>query len=161
MVIRPEPLTRVAFRPFGEVIELEGVEQQAINEGHTAKFAGLAALVATDGAPLALHLYRSQPVGPLVEVRTLERHPLGSQAFIPLHARPFPVVVAPAGSPPHARDVRAFLTNGRQGVNLAPGTWHHYQLSLGQESDYLVIERDGAGPNCDEHRLPETLAIRF
>ena len=89
----------------------------------------------------------------------VERHPLGSQGFVPLHDRPFLVVVAPAGAEPGPEAVRAFLTDGRQGVSYYRGTWHHYQLTLDQPGDYLVIDRAGPGLNLDEHRLAQPLVI--
>ena len=91
----------------------------------------------------------------------MERHPLGSQAFIPLHNRPFPVVVAVAGPQPGIRDIRAFLSNGRQGINLRAGSWHHYQLSLEQSSDYLVIDRAGEDVNFEEINLEEPLTLQI
>jgi len=83
----------------------------------------------------------------------MECHPVGSQAFYPLHHRPFPIVVAKAGAPPAAADIRLFVSNGRQGVNLHAGVWHHYQLTLGQDSDYLVVDRGGEGENYREHHF--------
>jgi ureidoglycolate lyase len=94
------------------------------------------------------------------KIRLLERHPLGSQAFYPLHKRPFPVVVALAGDNPGLTDLRVFLSNGRQGVNIHPGVWHHYQLSLEQDSDYIVIDRAGPGDNCDEYQLKEAVLLK-
>lgn len=161
MVVRPEPLTRAAFQAFGEVIELEGRAAETINEGRTDKFARLARLETADGAPMALHLYRSRPAEAPLRIRVMERHPLGCQSFIPLHDRPFPVVVAPAGPAPEPRDIRVFLTDGKQGVNLAAGTWHHYQLSLDEVSEYLVIEREGEGSNCEEFLLSEPVLVQI
>ena len=89
----------------------------------------------------------------------MERHPLGSQAFYPLHERPFPVVVAPPDTTPDPEDIRIFMTNGRQGVNFHPGVWHHYQLTLEQDSDYIVIDRGGAGENYQEHCLDEEVLL--
>ena len=161
MVIRPEPLTASAFHAFGEVIQMEGHQPHEINSGNTKKYADLARLVASDGARLALHLYRSTPVESPFTIRSMERHPLGSQAFVPLHDRPFPVVVALPGPAPGAADIRVFLSNGLQGVNLHPGTWHHYQLSLGQESDYLVIDRVGGEENFEEVILSEPVLLQI
>jgi ureidoglycolate lyase len=92
-------------------------------------------------------------------VEIMERHPLGSQGFIPLHDRPFLVVVAPPGAEPGPAAIRAFLTDGRQGVNYYRGTWHHYQLTLDQTGDYLVIDRAGPGLNLEEYRLAQPLII--
>ena len=89
----------------------------------------------------------------------MECHPLASQAFIPLHPRPFPVVVAVPGAPPGATGIRLFLTNGKQGVNLFPGTWHHYQLSLDEVSEYVVIDRKENGGNLETCTLPEPVLL--
>ena len=161
MLIRPEPLTREAFRPFGEVIQIEGLRGELINDGNTEKFANLASLVAAKRGRLALHIYRSKPAQLPISIRVMERHSLGSQAFFPLHKRPFPIVVALPGPAPGARDIRVFLSNGRQGVNLNPGVWHHYQLSLEQASDYLVIDRAGNGANFEETRLEQAVLIQI
>jgi ureidoglycolate lyase len=80
----------------------------------------------------------------------LERHPLSSQLFMPLAGQPFLVVVAAAGEDPDAAAVRAFATNGRQGVNYRRGTWHHPLIAIGDAGEFLVIDRAGEGRNCDE-----------
>ena len=87
----------------------------------------------------------------------LERHPLGSQAFLPLGERPYLVVVAPPGAPPSPASVRAFLAAPGQGVNYAPGVWHHPLLALDAVSDFWVIDRAGPGDNCEEITLAEVL----
>jgi ureidoglycolate lyase len=81
----------------------------------------------------------------------MERHPLGSQAFIPLARQDFVVVVAPAGELAPER-IAAFRARGGQGVNFAPGVWHHFLIAL-EEGDFLVIDRIGEGANCDEVAL--------
>lgn len=83
----------------------------------------------------------------------MERHPLGSQAFVPLAAvARYAIVVAPAGEFDPTR-MRAFLAQGWQGVNYAKGVWHHPLLALDAVSDFVVIDRGGAQPNCDEIAL--------
>ena len=89
----------------------------------------------------------------------MEYHPLGSQAFIPLHSRPFLVIVAPAAEILLFESIQGFFTNGEQGVNLKKGVWHHYQLSLIENCDYLVIERKGPGVNTIEQHLDKALLI--
>ena len=153
MIVKPEPLTKTAFEPFGEVLEIEGQTAELINRGNTQKFADLADISLGGDGRAQFSIYRSQSIDLPFKIHVVERHPLGSQAFYPLHDRPFPVVVALAGANPEIGDLRVFLSNGRQGVNIHPGVWHHYQLSLGQCSDYIVIDRTGAGDNCEEHHL--------
>jgi ureidoglycolate lyase len=150
-----EPLTREAFAPFGDVIELEGAQQYPINLATTIRFHDLANVDVTDeGGRTLLNLFRGQPRALPFEVRMLERHPLGSQAFVPLNDRPYLIVVAPAGELDVAQ-MRAFVTRGWQGVNYAKGVWHHPLIALGEVSDFIVVDRGGEGPNLDEQDLPE------
>ena len=79
----------------------------------------------------------------------MERHPLGSQAFMPLDAQPFIVVVAPLGEQVAPGDLRAFITNGRQGVNYRRGVWHHSLIALNAPARFIVVDRGGPGDNCD------------
>jgi ureidoglycolate lyase len=91
----------------------------------------------------------------------LERHPKASQAFMPLSGRPFLIVVAPCGDRLERDDIRTFLSNGRQGINFAPGVWHHPLLALQGESDFLVIDRDDPDDNCDERSLDAALSVQL
>ena len=84
----------------------------------------------------------------------MERHPLGSQAFLPLNERPYLIVVARPGEL-SSSGLRAFATRGWQGVNYARGVWHHALLALEETGDFVVIDRGGEGPNLDEKALHE------
>lgn len=153
--LRIEALTRAAFAPYGEVIDADAAKQvYAINEGSAQRFHDLAALDCGDQqGRVVVSLFRAEPRPLPFEVRMLERHPLGSQAFIPLDpATRYLVVVADA---PDAMP-RAFLAQAGQGVNLHRGTWHHPLLALDRRSDFLVLDRAGPGANCDEATLPRT-----
>jgi len=161
MIIRAQALTRESFRPFGDVLETEGIEPQLINFGNTQKFGELAQITTRDNATAQLCIYRSKAIVMPFRVQLMECHPLGSQAFYPLHQNPFPVVVAKAGGKPAPANIQVFLTNGRQGVNLHAGVWHHYQLTLNQDSDYLVIDRHGNDDNYQEHALSEEVWLEI
>jgi ureidoglycolate lyase len=151
-----EPLTREAFAPFGDVIELEGAKHYPINLGTTMRFHDLANIDVTDeGGRTLLNLFRGEPRVLPFEVTMLERHPLGSQAFVPLNERPYLVVVAPAGDLDVTK-LRAFVTRGWQGVNYAKGVWHHPLIALDEVSDFIVVDRGGGGHNLDEQDLPES-----
>lgn len=151
-LLHAQPLTAEAFAPFGDVFGVPGGEPGvAVNRGTAVRF-DLPATVETTGAPARLSLYRVEPVRLPLRVDLLERHPLGSQAFIPLSGRAWLVVVAPPGDTPEPASVRCFLAAPDQGVNFAPGTWHHPVLALGERSDFLAIDRTPAPSqaNCDE-----------
>jgi ureidoglycolate lyase len=157
--LTPEPLTAEAFAPFGRVIEAsdEAVKLD-INQGHAIRYDALAEVDAADGAGVpVISLFRAKPLAELV-LRAFERHPLGSQTFVPLGGRPYLVAVAPAGDFDPAR-VRLFRAEGRQGVHYRKGVWHHFLLVL-ETSDFLVVDRAGPGDNCEEIALTPAEEIR-
>ena len=155
-----EPLTPEAFAPFGDVIAArDDVRRFAINGGNTMRFHDLAHIDPGPDGRTIVSIFRGQPRALPFTVEMMERHPLASQAFIPLSECPYLVVVAPAGDAPRAADLRVFLARGDQGVNYARGVWHHPLLALNGVCDFLVIDRAGPGHNCDEVMLAETVLI--
>ena len=151
--IIPQPLTAEAFAPFGDVIEAsDRAELIPINYGHTERFNDLARIDVTDGDGHAIvSLFRGRPLDPPL-LRIFERHPLGSQAFVPLQGQPYLVAVAPIGDLDPAA-IRVFRAEAAQGVNYRKGVWHHFLLALETGSDFLVIDRAGPGDNLDEIEL--------
>ncbi len=147
-----EPLTRAAFAPYGEVIEVAGAERRMINEGTTERFHALAhAEVSAQGGTAILSLFRAQQRPLPFLVRMLERHPLGSQAFYPLTEHDWLVVVGDGALRPEPASIRCFRASGRQGVNYARNTWHHPVLVLQPIQEFLVVDRSGPGANLEEH----------
>ena len=158
--ILAEPLTHEAFAPFGDVIEAgDAVRQFPINGGNTTRYHDLAKIDPGPDGHAIVSIFRGEPRELPFPVEVMERHPLGSQAFVPMSGRPYLVVVAPAGNPPDVEDLRVFLARGDQGVNYARGVWHHPLLALDGVSDFVVIDRAGNGHNCDEVMLGETVMI--
>lgn len=154
-----EPLTRDAFAPFGEVIESEGRDFFMINNGSTRRYHRLATVeTAQPDDQAIISLFVAEALQMPLRIRMLERHPLGSQAFMPLRGKPFLIVVAAPGETPLAENVRAFRSNGRQGVNYQRGVWHHPVLSLEPRDEFLVVDRSGSGDNCDEYFFSEEQA---
>lgn len=152
-----EPLTKAAFAPFGDVIETDGSDHFMINNGSTMRFHRLAEVeTATPDDKAIISIFRAEALDMPLTISMLERHPLGSQAFIPLLGHPFLVVVAPRGDAPEPELTRAFITNGRQGINYHRGVWHHPVLTIEKRDDFLVVDRSGSGNNCDEHFFEES-----
>jgi len=147
-----EPLERQAFAPFGDVIETEGAENYLINSDLCRRFNDLAGIevTANGGRPL-INIFQTKMWPLPLQVKMLERHPLSSQAFIPLDYEAMIVVVAAPGDAPVPGAVRAFVSHGRQGVNYRPGVWHHPLVAMAEGARFLVVDRGGAGENCDEH----------
>lgn len=158
--LKVRPLTREAFAPFGDVIELAGARSFPINDGTCIRYDNLARIdVAEQAGHASLSVFRGQPVRFPVQVSEVERHPLGSQSFTPMGEFAFLIVVARNGAQDKPGEPCAFLSNGRQGVNYARGTWHHPLLSLARVSDFLVVDRAGPGENCDIAALPARYSI--
>lgn len=145
------PLSAEAFAPFGQVIECAGHAGYAINEGSSQRFTDLAQLEADAEGRLALSIFRAEARQAPFALSCLERHPLGSQAFMPLHGQAFLVVVAetrPTSARVAPESLRVFVSNGRQGINFRRGVWHHPLLAL-SAGDFLVADRLGPGDNCE------------
>lgn len=156
--LSPRPLTRAAFRPFGDVIEMEGSGHFTINQGFAERFNDLANVeVAAEGGSTNISLLLGQPRPRPVEIRVMERHPLGSQVFLPLQDKPWLVVVAEDVH--DFESYRAFTATGLQGINYARNTWHHPLLVLDAGSRFLIVDRKGPGNNLEEAWLAEDLAF--
>lgn len=157
-----QPLTPAAFAPFGTVLAVpEDGTGRPINGGTSQRFDLVddMALAAGGGRP-ALAIFRAQArVFPHV-VGEMERHALGSQTFVPLGTRRFVLVVARAGAAPAAEDLAAFVTDGSQGVLLAPGTWHHALLAI-DAGDFAVVERVAAEVDCDLYDLAAPAQVQL
>lgn len=149
--LHPKVLTAAAFKPFGDVIETADAEPIAINQGTTERFHNLAKVDVTDqdGQPL-ISIFRSQPRPQPIALKLMERHPLGSQAFISMDKRDYLVVVAKPADTVTPNDLVAFKARGDQGVNYHRGVWHHPLLVMSPDSDFLIIDRGGEGHNLDE-----------
>lgn len=159
-IAKIESLTREAFAAFGDVIEAsDAVRHFPINEGTTERYHDLADIQLDARGRAIVSIFRAQPRTLPFAITMLERHPLGSQAFMPLHGRPYLVAVAPRAETFSAGDVRVFLARGDQGVNYAAGVWHHPLLALGAVCDFLIVDRAGPGSNCDERDLPQPVTI--
>lgn len=150
-----EPLTAEAFAPFGQVIAIDGAHHYPINNGMTERYHDLARveLGGVHARPL-ISIFRGKPYALPLDLKLVERHPLGSQAFYPLGPSPWLVIVAEddAGTPTR---LRAFAPATGQGVNIAMNTWHGVLTPLDVDADFLVVDRGGDCNNLEEHHFPE------
>ena len=158
--LKPLPLTRERFEPFGDVIEAHPLQREAMNAARFERFDDLCDVDVGDEGQVRVSVARCRSATRLpYRFDLVERHPLGSQAFVPLAGQRFVVVVAPPGESVELADLQAFVTNGRQGVNYRRGTWHMPLIGLETGQEFLVIDRDADQPNCDEHTLDEAVLL--
>ena len=156
--IEVRQLTPEAFRSFGDVIRLRERPDRVINAGLCGRHHDLAALDFICGGRAAISLFDAEPRALPLRLDLVERHPEGSQAFLPMHAEPFLVVVAPdEGGRPGRPE--AFVTDGQEGVNYARGTWHGVLTPLGTGRLFAVVDRVGEGENLEEWMFEEAWTV--
>ena len=159
MIIAAQPLNAPDFAPFGDVLHNAGDPDKLINEGMCGRYHDRARLDFGDGRA-GLSIFDAVPRALPYTCDLLERHPEGSQAFIPMHQHPFLVIVAPddKGSPGQPR---AFVTAPGQGINLLRNAWHGVLTPLLSPGLFAVIDRVGTGPNLQEHRLDRPFTVHL
>ena len=157
MDIHTEPLTPEAFAPFGDVLEAEGPPDRLINQGLCGRFHDRARLD-FGGGRAGISIFKAEPRALPYRLEMVERHPLGSQAFLPMSLDPFLVVVAEGQEPVPGR-LRAFLTSPGQGVNLLRNCWHGVCTPLSAPGLFAVVDRIGEGDNLEEYWLPEPWTV--
>lgn len=149
-MIAIEPLTKDAFAPFGDVLDCGGTSNMTINRGLCERFHDRAQLDFGPDGRAGVSLFQGLPRTLPYTLDMMERHPLGSQCFIPMSRHPFLVIVAldEGGTPGLPR---AFVTEPGQGVNYVRGTWHGVLTPLHPPGIFAVIDRIGDAPNLEEY----------
>ncbi len=152
-------LTAEDFAPFGDVIQEPAVDPD--DPKPNRRFDDLITIDAgPEGTPMVSLLRMLVPAQAPVQLTKLERHPLGSQAFIPCSPARFLVAVAPGNDVPELDGLKVFVTDGRQGVNYRRGVWHA-PMAILSPGTLAVVDRKGSGPNCDIFTLPCPLIIEI
>jgi ureidoglycolate lyase len=153
--LAPETLTAEAFAPFGDVLDATG-DHRLINAGLCQRHHDRATLdFGAEPGRAGISIFRAEARALPYSFDLIERHPEGSQAFLPMTADPFLVIVAtgPDAAP------RAFLTNGAQGINLHRGTWHGVLTPLAAPGLFAVVDRIGPTPNIEEFRYTQPWTV--
>jgi ureidoglycolate lyase len=161
ITLQAAPLTCERFAPFGEVIETSRGASRAMNTARFERFDDLCNIDISKNGRVAVSIARCRTPSSLpLRLDMLERHPLGSQAFIPLSPCKMVIVVAPPQEAVDTAALRAFVSNGRQGINYRRGTWHMPLISLTAGQEYLIIDRGGDDANCEEHTLDDAVFLQ-
>lgn len=158
-ILTTMPLTAAAFAPFGDVLDATGAPDKLINQGLCGRFHDRAQLDFGADGRAGISVFDAQPRALPYRLDMVERHPDGSQAFIPMHDAPFLVIVAQdlGGTPDTPQ---AFLTNGAQAINFHRNIWHGVLTPLSQPGRFAVIDRIGATPNLEEHWFTTPWEVR-
>jgi ureidoglycolate lyase len=155
--IKAQPLTAAAFAPFGDVMDASGAPDKLINQGKCGRFHDKAQLDFSDGTA-GISIFQGEVETLPLTLQMVERHPDGSQAFVPMSADPFLVVVATdaAGVPTNPQ---AFITEPGQAINFHRGTWHGVLTPLSKPGLFAVVDRIGEGANLQEHWFDQGYVI--
>lgn len=160
-IVTAKPLSRAAFAPFGDVIDTDWDDHFPINQGKCERYHDLAKVEAEGpNARVLISIFKGTPYDFPLRLTMVERHPLGSQAFMPLSPAPFLVVVCPDG-PDGPGTPHAFVTRPGQGVSYRRDTWHAVLTPIGAPQDFLVVDRGGDGDNLVEHHFDEPWEVRL
>ncbi len=152
------PLTAAAFAPFGDVIEVTGAPDKIINQGMCGRHHDRATLDVGPGGRAGISLFDAKARQLPHTLDMVERHPEGSQAFVPVSGVPMLVVVAEDadGVPVNPQ---AFISQPGQSINLHRGTWHGVLAPLGAPGQYIVVDRIGDTPNLEEHWFEDPFTV--
>ncbi len=156
--ILTEKLTATAFAPFGDVLDSSGDPDRIINQGLCGRYHDRARLDFGPGGRAGISVFKAEPRALPYQFTLVERHPEGSQAFIPMSMDPFLVIVAEDEDGVPGRP-RAFLTQPGQGINLLRNTWHGVLTPLHAPGVFAVIDRIGETPNLQEHWFPTPFLV--
>ena len=140
--LSPEALTEENFQLFGEVVSVDNKESITINDGFASKYPDVVDLDnKEDGGETSVHIFVAKKRNFPLQITMLENHPFFSQTFIPKNNTPFIVVVAPLSQDPVIENVKAFITNGDQGISYSRGVWHFPLISINDDSQFIVLDR--------------------
>ena len=155
-----EPFEQSAFARFGDVIDTRRADAQhcPINDGFTQRHHALSPVQAEGNSPI-LSIFETLSFGFPLQIRMLERHPHGSQAFIPMgdsgRTRDFLIVVAEGEQAPDPETMRAFRVSAGQGLNFHAGVWHHPNIVIEGSQTFLVVDRADPASNLEEFTFSE------
>ena len=146
-IIKPKTINKENFKKFGDMITTADIKPIEINEGYAKRFDGIANLdTSKDNGETTISIFSALKRSFPMKINMMEKHPLGSQAFIPMKQTTFLVLVAPKGDKPDLNEIEAFIIPPEIGVNYKAGTWH-FPLIATENMNFLVVDRKGSGDN--------------
>ena len=152
-IIKPIKINRSNFGAYGDLISTDDIDPMDINEGYAKRFDDLANLnTSKDGGKTIVSIFSALKRNFPMKIDMMEKHPLGSQAFIPMKETTFLCFVAPPGEAPDISKIQSFIVPPKNGINYKPGIWHFPLIST-EDTDFLVIDRKGSGQNLIIHKF--------
>ena len=161
-VITPIPITKENFAKYGDMISTKDIKPLEINNGYAKRYDGIANLnTSSDNGETTISIFSALKRSFPMKIDMMEKHPLGSQAFIPMKETTFLVFVAPKEEKLDLNKIEAFIIPPGIGVNYKPGTWHFPLIST-EDMNFLVVDRKGSGDNLIIENLEkENIILKY
>ena len=161
-IITPIPITKENFAKYGDMISTKDIKPLEINNGYAKRYDGIANLnTSSDNGETTISIFSALKRNFPMKIDMMEKHPLGSQAFIPMKETTFLVFVAPKEEKLDLNKIEAFIIPPGVGVNYKPGTWHFPLIST-EDMNFLVVDRKGSGDNLVIENLDkENITLKY
>ena len=161
-IIKPIKINRSNFAAYGDLISTNDIKPMDINAGFAKRFNNLANLnTSKDEGKTIVSIFSALKRTFPMKIDMMEKHPLGSQAFIPMKETTFICFVAPSGENPDINKIQSFIVPPKTGINYKPGIWHFPLIST-EDTNFLVIDRDGKGENLIIHKFEkENIVLNY
>ena len=154
-IIKPIPITKENFSKFGDMITTENIKPLEINNGYAKRFDEIAKIdTSSQEGETTISIFSALKRSFPMKIDMMEKHPLGSQAFIPMKETTFLCFVAPEGQKPDLKKIESFIITPGIGINYKPGIWHFPLIST-EDMNFLVVDRKGSGENLVIENLEE------
>ena len=153
IIIKPKKITRKNFQKFGDLISVKKKKSININDGYAKRFDNLCRInTSSKKGKTIMSIFSAKKRKFPMNIKMMEKHPLGSQAFIPMSETTFLVFVAPKSKKPNIKKIKSFIVPKQTGINYRPGIWHFPLIST-KNMNFLVIDRKGKGSNLIIHKF--------
>tara|TARA_B100000965_G_scaffold3464_1_gene2768 strand:- start:72 stop:569 length:498 start_codon:yes stop_codon:yes gene_type:complete len=162
IIIKPKKITRKNFQKFGDLISVKKKKSININDGYAKRFDNLCRInTSSKKGKTIMSIFSAKKRKFPMNIKMMEKHPLGSQAFVPMNETTFLVFVAPKGKRPNTKKIESFIVPKQTGINYKPGIWH-FPLISSKNMNFLVIDRKGIGNNLVIHNFKnEKISLKY
>ena len=158
-IFKPTKINRKNFNSYGDLISSDDIDYIDINAGYAKRFDNLANIETLNGGGKTIvSIFSASKRTFPMKIDMMEKHPLGSQAFIPMKETTFLSFVAPPGESPEISKIQSFIVPPKTGINYKPGIWHFPLIST-EDTNFLVIDRKGDGNNLIIHKFEKEKII--
>ena len=162
LIVNPKPITKENFKRFGDMITTSDIKPLEINNGYAKRYDGIAKLdTKTNNGESTICIFSALKRSFPMKIDMMEKHPLGSQAFMPMKETTFLCFVAPSGVNLDLSKIESFIIPPGLGINYKPGTWHFPLIST-EDMNFLVVDRKGSGENLKIQKLDsENIVLKY